>query len=138
MNKPPNPDIDPVETREWLDAIESVLANEGVERALFLLERLVGQVRKAGGDLPFSPNTPYINTIPADAQPPPPSDFKIESRLSAITRWNAMALVVRANKESSELRGHLASYPSPATLYHLRVNHYCLAPLDRYGATPYL
>jgi pyruvate dehydrogenase E1 component len=133
MNKPPNPDIDPVETREWLDAIESVIANEGVERALFLLERLVGQVRKAGGDLPFSPNTPYINTIPADAQPPPPSDFKIESRLSAITRWNAMALVVRANKESSELGGHVASYASAATLYEVGFNHFWHAPSDGHG-----
>jgi len=133
MNKPPNPDIDPVETREWLDAIESVIANEGVERARFLLERLTGQARKAGVELPFNPNTPYINTIPADAQPPPPSDFKIESRLSAITRWNAMALVVRANKESSELGGHVASYASAATLYEVGFNHFWRAPGDGYG-----
>jgi pyruvate dehydrogenase E1 component len=117
-------DADSVETREWLDAIESVIANEGVERAQFLLERLIGQVRKAGVDLPFSANTPYVNTIPAQKQPAQPDDFDIEGRLSAITRWNAMALVVRANKESSELGGHVASYASAATLYDIGFNHF--------------
>jgi pyruvate dehydrogenase E1 component len=117
-------DADSVETREWLDAIESVIANEGVERAQFLLERLIGQVRKAGVDLPFSANTPYLNTIPPQKQPAPPDDFDIESRLSAITRWNAMAVVVRANKESSELGGHVASYASAATLYDIGFNHF--------------
>jgi pyruvate dehydrogenase E1 component len=117
-------DADSVETREWLDAIESVIANEGVERAQFLLERLIGQVRKAGVDLPFSANTPYVNTIPPQKQPAPPDDFDIEGRLSAITRWNAMALVVRANKESSELGGHVASYASAATLYDIGFNHF--------------
>ncbi|MFN2545827.1 MAG: pyruvate dehydrogenase (acetyl-transferring), homodimeric type [Myxococcales bacterium] len=126
-------DEDPVETREWLDALESVIANEGVDRARFLLERLIGQVRKAGADLPFSANTPYVNTIPPHAQPPRPGDFKIEARVSALTRWNAMALVVRANKESSELGGHVASYASAATLYDIGFNHFWHAPSEKHG-----
>jgi pyruvate dehydrogenase E1 component len=126
-------DADSVETREWLDAIESVIANEGVERAQFLLERLIGQVRKAGVDLPFSANTPYVNTIPPQKQPAQPDDFDIEGRLSAITRWNAMALVVRANKESSELGGHVASYASAATLYDIGFNHFWHAPGKDHG-----
>ena len=127
------PDADPVETREWLDAIESVIAQEGPERAHFLLERLLGQARKAGVDLPFSANTPYVNTIPVDKQPKRPPDFTIEGRLSALTRWNAMALVVRANKESSELGGHVASYASAATLYDIGFNHFWHAPSEGHG-----
>ena len=126
-------DADPVETREWLDAIESVIAREGPERAHFLLERLLGQARKAGVDLPFSANTPYVNTIPVGKQPKRPLDFTIEGRLSALTRWNAMALVVRANKESSELGGHVASYASAATLYDIGFNHFWHTPSGKHG-----
>ena len=126
-------DLDPVETREWLDSIESVIANEGVDRAQFLLERLMGQVRKAGGDLPFNANTPYVNTIPLHKQPPRPGDFNIEGRISSFTRWNAMAIVVRANKESSELGGHVASYASAATLYDIGFNHFWHAPAKDHG-----
>jgi pyruvate dehydrogenase E1 component len=126
-------DADPVETREWLDAIESVIAKEGPDRAHFLLERLLGQARKAGVDLPFSANTPYVNTIPLEKQPARPGDFTLEGRLSALTRWNAMALVVRANKESSELGGHVASYASAATLYDIGFNHFWHAPSQQHG-----
>ena len=126
-------DADPVETREWLDAIESVIASEGVDRARFLLERLIGQMRKAGVDLPFSATTPYVNTIPPQSQPSRPDDFGIEGRVSALTRWNAMALVVRANKESSELGGHVASYASAATLYDIGFNHFWHAPSKEHG-----
>ena len=130
---PQDQDGDPVETREWVDAIDSVIENEGVERARFLLENLIGRMRQAGTDLPFSATTPYVNTIPVSAQPQRPSDFKIEGRLSAITRWNAMALVVRANKESTELGGHVASYASAATLYDIGFNHFWHAPSDSHG-----
>ncbi len=126
-------DADPVETREWVDAIESVIETEGADRARFLLEKLIGQVRRAGVDLPFSANTPYVNTIPVSAQPQRPPDFKLEARISAITRWNAMALVVRANKESSELGGHVASYASAATLYDIGFNHFWHAPSQSHG-----
>jgi pyruvate dehydrogenase E1 component len=104
-----------------------------VERARFLLENLIGRMRQAGADLPFSATTPYVNTIPVSAQPQRPSDFKIEGRLSAITRWNAMALVVRANKESTELGGHVASYASAATLYDIGFNHFWHAPGESHG-----
>jgi pyruvate dehydrogenase E1 component len=130
---PNGQDGDPVETREWIDAIESVIENEGVERARFLLENLISRMRQAGADLPFSANTPYVNTIPVSAQPQRPPDFKIEGRLSAITRWNAMALVVRANKESTELGGHVASYASAATLYDIGFNHFWHAPGESHG-----
>ena len=133
MHKPKKDDVDPVETREWLEAIEGVIANEGVDRAQFLLEKLIGQVRKSGVDLPFSATTPYVNTIPVSKQPPRPGDFQLESRVSAITRWNAMALVVRANKESSELGGHVASYASAATLYDIGFNHFWHAPAEKHG-----
>ncbi len=130
---PKDHDADPVETREWVDAIESVIENEGVERARYLLENLIGRMRQAGTDLPFSANTPYVNTIPVSAQPQRPSDFKIEGRLAAITRWNAMALVVRANKESTDLGGHVASYASAATLYDIGFNHFWHAPGEAHG-----
>jgi pyruvate dehydrogenase E1 component len=130
---PKHDDGDPVETREWLDAIQSVISNEGPERARFLLEALIGRLQLSGADLPFSANTPYVNTISVDAQPPRPGDFKIEARLSALTRWNAMALVVRANKESTELGGHVASYASAATLYDIGFNHFWHAPSQDHG-----
>ena len=130
---PKDHDADPVETREWVDAIDSVIENEGVERARYLLENLIGRMRQAGTDLPFSANTPYVNTIPVGQQPQRPPDFKIEGRLSAITRWNAMALVVRANKESTELGGHVASYASAATLYDIGFNHFWHAPSEAHG-----
>ncbi|TMB36933.1 MAG: pyruvate dehydrogenase (acetyl-transferring), homodimeric type [Deltaproteobacteria bacterium] len=128
-----NQDADPVETREWVDAIESVIETEGVDRARFLLENLIGRMRQAGADVPFSATTPYVNTIPVGAQPQRPSDFKVEGRLSAITRWNAMALVVSANKESTELGGHVASYASAATLYDIGFNHFWHAPANGHG-----
>ena len=130
---PKDHDADPVETREWVDAIDSVIENEGVERARYLLENLIGRMRQAGIDLPFSANTPYVNTIPVGQQPQRPPDFKIEGRLAAITRWNAMALVVRANKESTELGGHVASYASAATLYDIGFNHFWHAPGEAHG-----
>jgi pyruvate dehydrogenase E1 component len=130
---PKEHDADPVETREWVDAINSVIENEGVDRARYLLENLIGRMRHAGADLPFSANTDYVNTIPVSAQPQRPSDFKIEGRLSSITRWNAMALVVRANKESTELGGHVASYASAATLYDIGFNHFWHAPGKAHG-----
>ena len=128
-----NQDADPAETREWVDAIESVIETEGVDRARFLLENLIGRMRQAGADVPFSATTPYVNTIPVGAQPQRPSDFKVEGRLSAITRWNAMALVVSANKESTELGGHVASYASAATLYDIGFNHFWHAPANGHG-----
>ena len=118
------PDIDPQETQEWLDAIQSVLANEGPERAHFLIEEMIKQARRGGTDLPISATTPYINTIPLDKEQRSPGNKELEHRIRALTRWNAMAIILNANKESSELGGHIASFASAATLYDVGFNHF--------------
>ena len=110
------PDHDPQETREWLDALEGVLATEGPDRAHFLIEALIDKARRSGAYLPFSANTAYINTIPADRQPRLPGDFNIEQRIRHYVRWNAMAMVLRANRDTN-VGGHIASFASAAMLY---------------------
>jgi pyruvate dehydrogenase E1 component len=119
-----SPDIDPQETREWIEALDSVLDSEGVERAHFLLERLVERARRSGAYIPFSATTAYLNTIPVSREERLPGDNELEARLRALVRWNAMAMVVRANKDSSELGGHIASFASAATLYDDGFNHF--------------
>ena len=118
------PDIDPQETQEWLDALEAVLENEGVERAHFLLERLIDKARRSGAYLPFSANTAYLNTIPVTKQERFPGDRAIEQRIRSFIRWNAMAMVVQANRMSTELGGHISSFASSATLYDVGFNHF--------------
>jgi pyruvate dehydrogenase E1 component len=124
----PNPDLDPEETREWLESIEFVLREEGPERAHYLLERLIDHTRRSGAYLPFRPNTAYVNTIAVGAQPEYPGDRAIERRIEAFIRWNAMAMVVLANRKSSEYGGHISSYASSATLYEVGFNHFWRAP----------
>jgi pyruvate dehydrogenase E1 component len=126
-------DIDPEETREWLDALDAVIENEGLERAHFLLEKLVDDARRSGANLPFTNNTAYLNTIPPHMQEQHPGDTAIERRIKSLVRWNAMAMVVRANKESSELGGHIASFASAATLYDVGLNHFFRAPSHEHG-----
>ncbi len=126
-------DIDPLETQEWLDALNAVIENEGVERAHFLLEQLIDDARRNGANLPFTNNTAYLNTIPTHLEPPVPGDRAIENRIRSFIRWNAMAMVVRANKESSELGGHIASFASAATLYDTGFNHFFHAPTPDHG-----
>ncbi len=121
-------DPDPQETQEWLDAMRAVVAVEGPDRARALLEELVAEARNAGAHVSLGFETPYVNTIPLDEQPVMPGDPELEARLRHYTRWNAMAMVVRANKESSELGGHVASYASAATLYDVGFNHFFRAP----------
>ncbi len=121
-------DQDPLETREWLASIESVLRAEGPQRAHYLLERLIDHTRRSGAYLPFRPNTAYVNTIAASAQPEYPGDRAIERRIEAYIRWNAMAMVVQANRKSSEYGGHISSYASSATLYEVGFNHFWRAP----------
>ena len=116
-------DLDPQETREWLDALSAVLAVEGPDRAHFLIEQLIDTARRSGAYMPFSANTAYINTIPVEAQVRIPGDQNIENRISSYTRWNAMAMVVRANKHTN-VGGHIASYASAATLYEVGFNHF--------------
>jgi pyruvate dehydrogenase E1 component len=133
MAPEPKPDdIDPVETQEWLESIDSVLRVEGPERAHFLLERLIDYTRRSGLYLPFKPNTAYVNTISTGQEPQYPGDRALERRLEAYIRWNAMAMVVQANRRSSEYGGHLSTYASSATLYEVGFHHYWRAPSERH------
>ncbi|MDP1557719.1 MAG: pyruvate dehydrogenase (acetyl-transferring), homodimeric type [Nitrosomonas sp.] len=117
------PDIDPQETQEWLEALESVLINEGAERAHFLLEKLVEKARRSGAYLPYSANTAYINTIPPGKETRSPGNHEIEHRIRSYVRWNAMAMVLRANRNTN-VGGHIASFASAATLYDVGYNHF--------------
>jgi pyruvate dehydrogenase E1 component len=126
-------DVDPVETREWLDALDSVLAFEGSDRARFLLGELAAVGRRRGAPAPYSATTPYLNTIPVDQQPAYPGDLAVEWNVRSLNRWNALAMVLRANKESSELGGHIASFQSSATLYDTGFNHFWHAPSEGHG-----
>ncbi len=117
-------DLDPAETDEWRDALSSLIERAGVERAAFILDELVRLARKHHVPWRASPNTPYVNSIPVDAQPPFPGDLAIEERLASIMRWNALAMVVRANRAYGELGGHIASYASAADLFEVGYNHF--------------
>jgi pyruvate dehydrogenase E1 component len=127
------PDPDPQETREWLEAMRGVLAVEGPGRARELIASLVDEARRAGTHVSLGLTTPYVNTIPADKQAPMPGDREIEARLRHYVRWNALATVVRANRVSSELGGHVASFASAATLYDVGFNHFFRAPSETFG-----
>ena len=118
------PDIDPQETQEWLDALDGVLDVEGPQRAHYIVEKLIDKARRSGAYLPYNATTAYINTIPPGQEEPSPGDHELEHRIRSILRWNAMAMVVRANKVSSELGGHIASFASAATLYEVGFNHF--------------
>ena len=107
-------DRDPLETQEWRDALAGVLAFEGPDRARFLLEELIAEARRQGAPVPFSATTPYLNTIPPGKEERHPGDRAIEHRIRSLIRWNAVATVLRANKVSSELGGHIASFQSAA------------------------
>jgi pyruvate dehydrogenase E1 component len=120
----PFEDIDPTETQDWLESIDSVLRAQGPERAHFLLEKLVDFTRRSGTYLPFKPNTAYLNTISKAQEPDYPGDRSLERRNEAYLRWNALAMVVQANRASSEYGGHIASYASAATLYEVGFNHF--------------
>ena len=126
-------DSDPEETRDWIDSIESIIEIEGPERAHFILEKLIDKARRSGAYLPFSANTAYVNTIPVNKEDKIPGDVAIEKRISSLIRWNAMAMVVQANRSSSELGGHIASYASAATLYDVGFLHFFHAPSENHG-----
>ena len=127
------PDVDEQETQEWLDALDAVLEIEGVDRVHFLLEKLIDQARRSGAHLPYSAKTAYINTIPPNKEEYTPGDPALEWRLRSFIRWNAMAMVVKANRKSSELGGHIASFASSATLYEVAFNHFFHAPSENHG-----
>jgi pyruvate dehydrogenase E1 component len=121
-------DLDPLETREWLESIDSVIRTEGPERAHYLIERVVERARRSGAYLPYRANTAYVNTIAVGQEPKYPGDRALERRIEAWIRWNAMAMVVQANRKSTEYGGHIASYASSATMYEVGFNHFWRAP----------
>ena len=121
-------DPDPAETREWLDSIEYVLENHGIERANFLLERLSSRLTQTGARLPYTITTPYRNTIPANREAFMPGDLFIERRIRALIRWNALAMVVRANRRDGDLGGHISTFASAATLYEVGFNYFFRGP----------
>ncbi|UAW63579.1 pyruvate dehydrogenase (acetyl-transferring), homodimeric type [Mycoavidus sp. HKI] len=125
-------DEDPEETGEWLEALEGVLASVGPQRAHYLIEKQIELARLRGAHLPFSATTPYINTIPVEQQVQYPGDSDIEHRIRSYTRWNAVAMVLRAGKETN-VGGHIASFASAATLYDVGFNHFWHAPSKEHG-----
>lgn len=124
-------DTDAQETQEWMEALDGVINNEGAERAHYLIERLIAQAREEGIDLPYSANTEYINTIPVDQQPKYPGNADIEIKIHNYVRWNAMAMVVRANKHTN-VGGHIASFASAAVLYDVGLTHFWHAPSEKH------
>jgi pyruvate dehydrogenase E1 component len=126
-------DVDPQETQEWLEALEAVMREDGTERARELIDTVVNEARGSGAQLEVGLTTPYVNTIPPEREEPFPVDYEVARRLRSILRWNSMAMVLRANKESSELGGHIASYNSIATLFEVGFNHFWHAPSDEHG-----
>ena len=126
-------DVDPEETRDWLDSLHSVLEKEGIERAHYLIERLVAEMRRSGAHLPYKATTAYLNTIRKSDEEPSPGEPGLEHRIRSINRWNALAMVYNANTISSELGGHISSYASCATLYEVGFNHFFHAPTEDHG-----
>jgi pyruvate dehydrogenase E1 component len=126
-------DIDPQETREWKEALEEVIERDGAERAHFLIEALVDKARRSGAYLPYNATTAYINTIPPRQEEQRRGDPALERRIKSIIRWNAMAMVVKANREGRNLGGHIATYQSVANLLEIGFNHFFRAPSEEQG-----
>jgi len=127
-----NTEVEEVETSEWLYSLDYVLEQSGPERVVELLQQLQIRAHKAGVQIPFTANTPYINTIPREKQPSFPGNREIERRIKSIIRWNAMAMVVKANKVESGIGGHISTYASAATLYEVGFNHFFKGKRDGY------
>jgi len=117
-------DTDPQETQDWIDSINALIDEKGEERTYFIIEKLIDFSRRSGVQLPFSPYTEYLNTISIKNQKPYPGNRSIERRIKSLVRWNAMAMVVRANRNNSGIGGHISSYTSSATLYEVAFNHF--------------
>jgi pyruvate dehydrogenase E1 component len=126
-------DLDPIETREWIDSLNAVIENDGSSRASYLLNKVISEAYTAGLVLPDTRTTPYINTIPTELEIKSPGDQNIEKKIRAYIRWNAAAMVVRANKISSELGGHIGTFASAATLYDVGMNHFWRAKNKNFG-----
>ncbi len=128
-----NGDIDSTETNEWLESLSAVLQKDGKHRAQFLIKQLIEHSYKEGSDLILSRNTPYINTIPPEEEVKSPGDQNLERKIRALIRWNAAAMVVRANKKNPELGGHIGTFASAATLYDVGMNHFWRAKNNKFG-----
>ena len=126
-------DLDPLETQEWKDALEAVVERDGPERAHFLIESLIDKARRSGTYLPYSANPAYINTIAPQNEVKRPGDPALERRIKSLIRWNAMAMVVRANRQFDGLGGHIATFQSAATLYEVGFNHFFRGPNEEDG-----
>ncbi len=127
------PDLDPQETQEWLEALESVRDSDGVERAHFLVEQLIDKLRRSGAHLPYKATTAYVNTIRPHEEAKLPGEPGLEHRIRSIMRWNALAMVTRANQRHPELGGHISTFASAATLYSIGFNHFFRAPSESFG-----
>jgi len=128
-----NGDIDPKETQEWLESLSAVLENDGKHRAQFLIKQLIDHSYKEGSDLVLSRNTPYINTITPEEEIKSPGDQNLERKIRSLIRWNAAAMVVKANKRDSALGGHIGTFASAATLYDVGMNHFWRAKNNKFG-----
>jgi len=126
-------DIDPLETKEWIESLSAVLETDGKSRAQFLIKQLIEHSYKEGSDLVLSRNTPYINTISPEEEIKSPGDQNIERKIRSLIRWNAAAMVVRANKKNPELGGHIGTFASAATLYDVGMNHFWRAKNNKFG-----
>ncbi len=133
MTTDQNHDSDELETQEWLEALDAVIEREGAERAHYLIERLIDKSRRSGANIPYKASTGYVNTIPPHLETPNPGDHEIEHRLRSMIRWNATAMVLRANRDKPGLGGHIASFASAATLYDVGFNHFFHAPTPEHG-----
>jgi len=126
-------DINPLETKEWMEALEAIIEEEGIERAHFILEKLIDKSRRSGAHIPYSATTAYINTISPNEEPKMPANMDLERKIRSIIRWNAQIMVQRASNKKLELGGHIASFQSSATLYDVAFNHFFKAPNEKDG-----
>ena len=126
-------DIDPLETNEWLESLSAVIEKDGNHRAHYLIKELINKAYMEGANIPYTQNTPYINTIPVSEEKKSNGDQNIERRIRSLIRWNAAAMVVRANKKFPELGGHIGTFASAATLYDVGMNHFWRAKNNKFG-----
>ena len=126
-------DVDPLETNEWLESLSAVIEKDGNQRAHYLIKELINKAYMEGANIPYTQNTPYINTIPVSEEKKSNGDQNIERRIRSLIRWNAAAMVVRANKKFPELGGHIGTFASAATLYDVGMNHFWRAKNNKFG-----
>ena len=126
-------DVDPIETQDWLQSLDSLIREEGVERAQYIIEQVIGQARTNGVALPTGVTTDYVNTIPVSEQPAYPGDHEIERRIRSAVRWNAIAMVLRSQKKDLDLGGHISTFQSAATMYEVCYNHFFKAATEKNG-----